>query len=114
MNTVCKYCGTAHPNAIVEIVGEDKVRTICPNCYSLFNTCAACKNCNCALEAYQGPLPLYVMQTIRHGNMVAQQQVQNPEVVKVTCMAGCKCFGEEGMVCHFRHHQICRNYDEID
>ena len=114
MNTVCKYCGTAHPNAIVEIVGENEVRAICPNCYSLFNTCAACQHSHCAFETYQGHLPLFVMQTIRRGNMVAQQQVPNPEVVKVTCMAGCKCFEEEDMACHFRQHQICSNYDEVE
>ena len=114
MNLICRYCGTQHPNAIIEYISETETRVICPNCYSLFNTCAACQNCHCAFNDYQGPLPPYVMQTIRHGNMVAQQQVPNPEVVKITCMAGCDCYDTDEHICHHHEHQICRNYLEVE
>ena len=113
MSTTCKYCGRTDPNAIVEYISETEVRIMCRNCYSLFYTCAACQYGNCAFETYQGPLPLYIMQTIQHGNMVAQQQVPNPEVVKATCMAGCKCYEED--ICHHREpQQICHNYSEVE
>lgn len=117
MNLVCKYCGTSHPQAIVEYISEAETRVMCPRCYSLFNSCASCQYGNCALESYQGPLPIWVMETVRQGNMVAQRQIPNPEVVKLTCMVGCKCYegDDQGPIaCHLRQHQICRNYSEVE
>jgi hypothetical protein len=35
------------------------------------------------------------MKEIRQGNMIAQQQVQNPERIRQTCQKGCKCWDEE-------------------
>ena len=78
MNLICRYCGTAHPNAIVEYISETETRVICPNCYALFNTCAACQNCHYAINDYRVPQPPNIMQTMRHENMQAQQQVPNP------------------------------------
>jgi hypothetical protein len=117
MNLVCKYCGRIDPNPIVEYISETETRVMCRNCYSLFNSCASCQYGNCALESYQGPLPIWVMETIRQGNMVAQRQIPNPEVVKITCMVGCKCYegDDQGPIaCHRRQHQICRNYSEVE
>ena len=117
MDVTCKYCGHPHPKMIVEVVGEDSVRTMCPRCYSLFNSCNSCQYGNCALEAYRGPHPIWVMETIRQGNMISQRQVPNPEVVKLTCMMGCKCYeGDDSgpIACHRRQHEVCRNYSEVE
>ena len=117
LNLTCKYCGRIDPQPIIEKINDTKVRVICRQCYQLFNSCAACQYSNCALETYQGPLPIYVMEVVRHGNMAAQRQVPNPEVVKITCMQGCKCYeGDDSgpIVCHRREHNICHNYSEVE
>lgn len=117
MSLTCKYCGRIDPKPIVERIDENNTRIICRQCYSLFNTCAACKNGTCAFESYTGPQPPWIMQTIQRGNMVAQHQIPNPEVVKVTCVAGCKCYEEsdEGpLSCNRRLYNICHNYNEVE
>lgn len=117
MNLTCKYCGRIDPKAIIERIDDNNTRVICRQCYTLFNTCAACQYSNCAFENYHGPLPPYVMEVVRRGNMAAQRQVPNPEVVKITCMQGCKCYeGDDSgpIACHRRQDEICRNYSEVE
>ena len=107
----CEICG--NPIAI-QMIWESELthdhHLICPECFRSFSTCRMCASGkHCAFEA-DTTLPKQVMQTIRQGNMVMQTQIRNPELVKKTCEAGCKCYDKAGQYCR-REDGYCVEHD---
>ena len=92
---VCGLCGNPTLDGMLLVVGES-AEPICGNCKRKTGTCALCQNSTqCLFLNYDGPLPKVVMKTIQQGNMVAQTQIPNPEVISATCHF-CECWnGEE-------------------
>ena len=92
---------------------DESWHLMCDECAN-GHPCAACESANyCALQQDQScPEPLHIMQTMRQGNMVVQQQVINPKRIELTC-GKCKCYHqtEEGEFFCFKNEQCaCNNY----
>lgn len=106
---VCDLCNKFTTLTLIHKEGE-KNYFICQNCFSSFSTCRMCASGkHCAFEA-DTTLPKIVTQTIRQGHMVMQTQVRNPELVKKTCEAGCKCYDKAGQYCR-REDGYCIEHD---
>lgn len=106
----CNYCGQG-PGKIINPVGEDDYRLMCPRCAQALNTCNFCTNAvTCAFESDPSPIPKQVAQTIRQGNMTMQTVIRNPERVKAFCF-DCTCFNEEELLCR-RENGWCSSYNE--
>lgn len=83
---------------------------LCKRCASLSGTCGLCiEGDKCDFETNPSTLPKQVIQVMTKGNMKIQQEVPNPERIKITCMKGCKCFSEE-FGCLKRNCGTCGNY----
>lgn len=111
--TTCEICGSPIIPAVRAIlfITETNTYSICDRCHTALKTCAGCKNSrSCAFE--NNPRPdKYVMKTVRQGNAQIQMQVRNPEIVRLTCQNGCKCFSEE-FGC-LRENNCCGNHNMI-
>lgn len=91
----------------------DEYITLCPNCT---NSRYSCKLCNhigyCDFKENPIDLPQMINQTVRQGNATMTMQIPNPERVKATCIANCKCYIQDengaGMCC--RQCGTCGNY----
>ncbi len=111
----CEVCGNVIVNGGAYRYEEDDKswHLMCNECAN-GHPCAACENAHyCALQQDQScPEPLHIMQTIRQGNMVVQQQVINPKRIELTC-GKCKCYNltDEGEYFCFKEEQCtCHNY----
>lgn len=105
----CEICGK-HMGSESAIVDSETAKLICDNCATETGTCKTCKHTECKLKNNDLGLPIYVMETIRQGNMVMQQQVINPELIEKTCKAGCKCWFNETCC---KQEGCCMNYTYI-
>ena len=94
--TSCDVCGNV-------ILGESYLQEengvfhiLCAECAN-GHPCKTCKELNnCRFRTDQDcQEPPYVMVQQRQGNMVVQQQIQNPKRVQATCANGCLCYSEE-------------------
>lgn len=105
----CDRCGCDMLPAQAIIMEDGKL--LCPTCYSALDTCQSCEQAGtCAFQSDPSPIPPYVMKTVKQGNMIAQTQVQNPERIKATCEAKCKCYDpNEGCM---REYGYCTSYKE--
>jgi hypothetical protein len=94
----CSICGAVMLTpAILEQDSNGDWHEICQNCLNA-PLCQTCIHQYCAFQQNQEcKEPLYVMQEVRQGNMIAQTQVMNPKRVEATCRQGCPCFNEDGL-----------------
>ena len=84
---------------------------LCDSCGIRFWTCISCEHGEtCAFRDNPQGLPPVIMQTVRQGNMLIQQQVMNPELVNHTCKAGCKCWNTETETCCKQTINACENH----
>lgn len=107
---ICRICG----QSILASATYDSVAflTFCPTCSAKYGTCELCKNAvTCAFEEDPNPLPKVIMKTFKQGNMVIQQQVQNPERIAETCGKLCHCYSEE-FGC-LRQYGNCNKFETI-
>ena len=82
--TTCDVCGNL-------ILGESYLQEEDGVFYIL---CAEIRHCRFQTDQ-DCQEPPYVMVQQRQGNMVVQQQIQNPKRVQATCANGCPCYSEE-------------------
>lgn len=108
----CVFCKQITLDGVFILNKEDKPFPICKNCSTAFGTCRACQeSAECRFQSDPSPIPPVIMETRQQGNMVIQQQVINPERVKITC-ALCECWsGEE---CWRQTAGTCGKYKEIE
>lgn len=84
---------------------------LCDSCGIRFWTCISCEFAQkCAFQENPDHLPPVVMQTVRQGGMIIQQQVMNPNLVNETCRAGCRCWNAEAQVCMKQALMTCENH----
>lgn len=83
--------------------------SICPTCFNKMGTCETCINCNnCDLMNDHSESP-YIMQTVRQGPMIIQQQVKNPNLIARHCNK-CHC-SFDGETCNKDDKDIaCNNW----
>ena len=93
--SVPHVCSICHRTGRVEdlLIDAKTNQLICAECLAAASTCKLCAhNSSCDFETNPSPLPKVIVQNIRQGNMTMQTQIRNPERVKITCAAGCKCY----------------------
>lgn len=97
----CEICGNPTTIATSAILLEDEQNHIlCAKCSKELGYCSTCaQSLTCDFETNPSPLPKVVMQTTRSGNMVTQQQIMNPERIKITCH-NCTCWNKEEEYCY--------------
>lgn len=106
---ICSVCGRPFVPPKMYLFTEDAYILLCPSCFNGRNKCQTCAHGGyCDFKENPIGIPPMIQQTVRQGNAVMTTQVPNPERIKATCMANCKCFCEEG--CN-RQCGTCRNYD---
>lgn len=94
----CYSCGDIilEGGVLYKNKGDDAYHVVCEKCSSQRGTCVTCVEADkCAFETDPSSLPKFVMKEIRQGNMIAQQQIPNPERIRQTCQNGCNCWNEE-------------------
>ena len=92
----CENCGNLLLELGILFTHKGGYIEICNDCKRQRGTCKSCIELDtCDFETNPSSLPKYVMKEIRQGNMIAQQQIPNPERIRQTCQNGCKCWDEE-------------------
>ena len=109
---VCEICKKHLPTdkVVYETGGnQTSYHLICANCSSMIGTCSFCKNANtCKFEQDKTiSEPLYVIQEIRQGPMITQQQVKNPKRIEKTCI-NCSCYKSGD--CLKANNSSCEDY----
>ena len=80
---------------VKDILSYDDEKVICPNCHHSRSVCGSCiHSTTCLFETDPDPMPKVVVQQMRNGNTVIQQQVRNPAREEKFCK-NCKCYNEE-------------------
>ena len=96
---ICELCGRYLSYEGVNYTYGDKTKhhLVCISCFSILYTCQTCKCANtCNFEQDSTvPEPAYVMQQMRQGPAIIQQQVKNPKRINLTCKVNCPCFINE-------------------
>lgn len=104
----CAGCGG--PILSATTYEHDTLICTCAECNANYGTCATCtKGQSCDFMESDINLPKTTIQTVRKGNMVAQQQVPNPERIKETCVKNCACYNSEENAC-LRQGDYCIKY----
>ena len=110
---LCDICGRPAAQSILyKVDGPDQpnYNLFCPTCYPLLDTCQVCGHFNeCEFETNSDPLPKYVRQEIRDGNMVIVTDIKNPERIRKYCQK-CKCYGGEENDCLKQFNTRCENH----
>lgn len=106
----CDICGSPYFGAGVITYEEEELLLICESCGSHLGRCPTCVYGNyCAFkEDTDCTLPHSVQETKQHGNMTLTRDIPNPERIKATCLATCKC-GSGTYGCQ-RQVLFCPNY----
>lgn len=107
---VCELCGKHLFQEAVNYTFGTEPHLICIHCFQQIGTCQTCKSGNtCSFHQDQTiPEPAYVMQQIRQGPAIIQQQVKNPKRINLTCKVNCPCFINEQ--CN-RENGSCEKYE---
>lgn len=88
----CDICGNLIPTT--QVVYDDG-KVICPGCHTTRSICGSCiHSATCLFATDPDPIPKVVVQQMRNGNTVIQQQVRNPAREEKFCK-NCKCYNEE-------------------
>lgn len=97
----CEICGQMFiPPTVYVMEGEYVIRA-CSTCASALSTCQTCAHGkSCDFQTNPVNLPPMVQKEVRQGNMFISTTVPNPERVKVTCMANCRCWDETDSACN--------------
>lgn len=106
--TKCSKCGvTIIRNSEIFYCGE---HTLCLRCQSQHGYCETCRNAStCSFETDPSPIPKVITQQIQQGPMIIQQQIRNPERIKITCANNCKCYDSE-LGC-LKENRCCGNWE---
>lgn len=90
---ICTFCQEQEGLVLIKL--NDSWHYICQNHFSILYTCQTCEYnpiCNFRNDSTEQQ---YVIQQVRQGNMILQQQVKNPNMVSRHCST-CHCsFGNE-------------------
>ena len=93
---ICEICGNHLLNYQVFLSPgqQSPYHITCENCSKAINSCNTCRNANiCKFDQDNTiPEPAYVMQQVRQGPAIIQQQVKNPKRINLTCATGCSCY----------------------
>lgn len=110
---ICDICkGPVAQPILYKIDGPDQpnYNLICSECYQWLDTCQVCGHFNeCEFETNPDPLPKYVRQELRDGNMIIVTDVKNPERIRKYCQ-NCKCYGGEENDCLKQFNTKCGNH----
>ena len=93
----CVICGKpmTNMNCVRDVLPDGDYRLIHYACAKKLNTCSTCVHGQiCEFNTNPDPMPKVVVETVRQGNMVIQQQVRNPSRVEKFC-AACPCFNHD-------------------
>ena len=111
IHLICQICGKDVDKDAV-FLNEAPHYTLCPECAKAFWTCSTCSyGKNCKLQENPDHIPQVVNQVVRQGGMVIQQQVVNPELIKRTCQAGCRCYHAESGTCFKQNLGNCPQHE---
>lgn len=107
----CQFCGKVVVG--LPIIYNSKIK-LCQECANKTGICFTC-NCGdqCDFKTNPSNIPPIITQNIRQGNMQVTQQVKNPERIKITCAAGCKCYSEKMNCCQKEINNFCSNWKFI-
>lgn len=101
---ICEICGNHLTlKKVIFTYGQNNpFHMICPTCISFINTCQTCKSVNTCkfVEDQTISEPPYIMkqnviEQLRQGPAIIQQQVKNPKRINLTCKVNCPCFINE-------------------
>ena len=111
---VCEACNKiATKNSFVVVAENETFHIVCNKCSANLTSCAFCTQCqNCDFETNTSTLPKIVQKQIQQGPMIQVVQIKNPERIKITCQAGCKCWNSAENACE-REIGYCPNYEFI-
>lgn len=89
----CDFCHRTLPVESVIYIDKDHTFYLCSQCVDLIGTCNTCGNAeSCDFETNPSTLPKHITKVIQQGGMRGQIQERNPERIKITCAANCKCW----------------------
>ena len=108
---ICNKCGRESSKYIIEMKGESPF-IWCEFCYSLLNTCNACKSIYRCDFNNDKRSPDFIMKQFQQGNQFIQMQIKNPDKVDIYCTK-CNCWNDEYKYC-MREWGICLNYKETE
>lgn len=95
----CDMCG--QPILGEEVIylnpgNQTQIRVYCEQCSNQVGKCPSCANTNlCDFQTNPSPIPQIIQKETRQGNAIMMTHIKNPERVKITCEANCKCFDSE-------------------
>ena len=109
----CAACGEVMLEPGVLMLNKNKSWiTVCEHCSKKMKYCTTCVHYQpCDFETNPVAIPKYVMKEIRQGNMIAQQQIRNPERIRQTCQKNCKCYRED-LEC-LKQFNTCERWESI-
>lgn len=112
---ICKVCGRQVEQGGI-IQNDPPYFFLCDSCGQQFYSCFSCEHGqHCGFQEDQST-PDVVMQTFQQGNMLVQQQVLNPDKIKIYCEeGGCPCWhAASSTCCRMRQGELrahgCANY----
>jgi hypothetical protein len=90
---ICAFCEETEGLLLINFY--DNWHYICQNHFSVLYTCQTCDwSAQCGFHNDPNGQP-YIVQQVRQGNMIIQQQVKNPEMISQHCTT-CHCsFGDK-------------------
>lgn len=119
---ICENCGKPleNNNVVADTKEDNSVHLFCPNCATLFGTCAMCAHTYCGFFNDPDPMPQFkvITRQMQQGNatFIEERQIPNPERVKKFCIdSKCKCFlddPEHPLCCRHGGYTTCTNYCE--
>lgn len=111
---ICEKCHRlTTKNGFVVVAENETFHILCNQCSTGLTSCAFCTHCqNCDFETNPSTLPKIVQKQIQQGPMIQIIQIKNPERIKITCQAGCKCWNSEENACD-KEIGYCHNYEFI-
>ena len=106
----CDICGRI---AEKQIYHTEEQLLLCPSCSSQLHTCRGCAvRADCQLELNPYGLQPFIIKTVTQGNMVMQQQVINPEMIKTYCTeCNCHMDCDNEIICMRAACGMCCNWE---
>ena len=93
----CKFCNETKNLVIINFNNENTI-LVCQEHAGVFNTCQTCEFIHQCGFQQDNSEPQFVMKSIYQGNMVMQQQVRNPNLIKKHCPS-CHCSHSDESMC---------------
>ena len=88
----CDICG----QVILEGGVFDNGKIYCNDCGHQLGHCTTCRHIKiCVFETDPSPVPKFINQAVKRGNVMSSFTVPNPSRAEITCKKGCRCWSED-------------------